>query len=93
VRFIGNHSSGKMGFDIAECAAKNGAEVVLVSGQTHLKSKDKKIHTIAVTSAKEMYDACHQHFDSVDVAIAAAAVADAAQKLWHCRKLKSQNQN
>lgn len=88
VRFIGNHSSGKMGFDIAECAAKNGAEVVLVSGPTHLKSKDRKIHTIAVTSAKQMYDACHEHFESVDVAIAAAAVADYRPKTVASQKIK-----
>jgi phosphopantothenoylcysteine decarboxylase/phosphopantothenate--cysteine ligase len=88
VRFIGNHSSGKMGFDIAECAARNGAEVVLVSGPTHLKATDKKIHTINVTSAKEMYDACHQHFDSVDAAIAAAAVADYRPKTVASQKIK-----
>lgn len=88
VRFIGNHSSGKMGFDIAECAARNGAEVVLVSGPTHLKANIDRIHTIRVTSAKEMYDACHAHFASVDVAIAAAAVADYRPKTVAPQKIK-----
>ena len=76
VRFIGNHSSGKMGFDIAKSAARLGAEVILITGPTHLKADDKRIKTIRVVSAKEMYEACHLYFDQVDVAIAAAAVAD-----------------
>jgi len=87
VRFIGNHSSGKMGFDIAECAARNGAEVILVSGPTHLKTSDNRIKVVPVISAQQMYDACHQYFNDVDAAVAAAAVADyrpisiAAQKI------------
>jgi len=88
VRFIGNHSSGKMGYDIAECAAKNGAEVVLVSGPTHLKASNSGIETVRVTSAQQMYDACHEHFGSVDVAIAAAAVADYRPKEVAPQKIK-----
>jgi len=88
VRFIGNHSSGKMGYDIAECAAKNGAEVVLVSGPTHLKASNSGIKTVRVTSAQQMYDACHEHFGSVDVAIAAAAVADYRPKEVAPQKIK-----
>ncbi len=88
VRFIGNHSSGKMGFDIAESAARNGAEVVLVSGPTHLETNVDRIQTIRVTSAKEMYDACHAHFALVDVAIAAAAVADYRPKTVALQKIK-----
>ena len=78
VRFIGNHSSGKMGFDIATAAANLGAEVVLVSGPTHLKMKNNSVNLIRVTSADEMYDACHHYFENMDVAIAAAGqrVAD-----------------
>lgn len=76
VRFIGNHSSGKMGFDIADCAAQNGAEVILITGPSHCKTHFKSIKVVSVVSAQEMYDACHQYYDSVDVAIAAAAVAD-----------------
>ncbi len=76
VRFIGNHSSGKMGFEIAKRAADYGANVILVSGPTHLEANHPLIKVIRVISAKEMYEACHQHFDTVDIAIAAAAVAD-----------------
>jgi len=74
VRFIGNHSSGKMGFDIANEAANQGAEVVLISGPTHLNVQNSSIKLIRVTSAQEMYDACLECY--YDVAIAAAAVAD-----------------
>ena len=76
VRFIGNHSSGKMGFDIAKSAANLGAEVILVSGPTHLNLTDNLIKIVRVVSAQEMYDACHSYYRDVDVAISAAAVAD-----------------
>ena len=76
VRFIGNHSSGKMGFEIAEASARQGAEVFLITGPTHLQTKSKMITTIRVTSAGEMFDAVANKFDQVDIAIAAAAVAD-----------------
>jgi phosphopantothenoylcysteine decarboxylase/phosphopantothenate--cysteine ligase len=88
VRFIGNHSSGKMGFDIAESAANYGAEVILISGPTHLNTINSVINLIRVTSAKEMYDACHEHFNSVDVAICAAAVADYKPKFVAEQKIK-----
>lgn len=88
VRFIGNHSSGKMGFDIATAAANLGAEVVLVSGPTHLQMKHSLVKVIRVTSADEMYDACHQYFENVDVAIAAAAVADYKPKNVATQKIK-----
>ena len=88
VRFIGNHSSGKMGFDIANCAANLGAEVVLISGPTHLKSDNSLIKLIRVVSAQEMYDACHTYFETVDVAIAAAAVADYRPKNIATQKIK-----
>lgn len=76
VRFIGNHSSGKMGYALAETAANLGAEVFLVSGPTHLKLEDSNIHIDRVTSAQEMYDAANNYFSEVDIAIASAAVAD-----------------
>lgn len=76
VRFIGNHSSGKMGYDIAESAADKGADVILVSGPTHLGARNSRIKVVNVTSAQQMYDACHEYYADVDVAIAAAAVAD-----------------
>ncbi|WP_310993193.1 bifunctional phosphopantothenoylcysteine decarboxylase/phosphopantothenate--cysteine ligase CoaBC [Aequorivita marina] len=76
VRFIGNHSSGKMGYAIAEVAAALGAEVALVSGPVNLKLKNPLVEVISVTSAEEMYQAAHSHFDSCDVGILSAAVAD-----------------
>jgi phosphopantothenoylcysteine decarboxylase/phosphopantothenate--cysteine ligase len=88
VRFIGNHSSGKMGFDIANEAANLGASVVLISGPTNLKTKNSLIEVIDVVSAQEMFDACHLHFNNVDVAIAAAAVADYKPKLVAAQKIK-----
>ena len=88
VRFIGNHSSGKMGFDIANEAANKGAEVILVSGPTHLNVQNSSIKLIRVTSAQDMYDACHEHYEKVDVAIAAAAVADYRPKNVANQKIK-----
>jgi len=88
VRFIGNHSSGKMGFDIANEAANKGAEVILVSGPTHLNVQNSSIKLIRVISAQDMYDACHEHYEKVDVAIAAAAVADYRPKNVAHQKIK-----
>jgi len=88
VRFIGNHSSGKMGFDVADAAANLGASVVLVSGPTNLKVKNSLVKVINVVSAQEMFDACHLHFNDVDVAIAAAAVADYKPKFVAAQKIK-----
>jgi len=88
VRFIGNHSSGKMGFDIANEAASLGAEVFLIAGPTHYKAKNSLIKTVDVVSAQEMYDACHQYFNEVDAAIAAAAVADYRPKFVADQKIK-----
>ncbi|WP_136666848.1 bifunctional phosphopantothenoylcysteine decarboxylase/phosphopantothenate--cysteine ligase CoaBC [Flavobacterium sp. H122] len=88
VRFIGNHSTGKMGYDIADAAANMGAEVVLISGPTHLKPKNDAVTVVRISSAEEMYTACHEYFDSVDVAIAAAAVADYRPKNVAAQKIK-----
>ncbi len=88
VRFIGNHSTGKMGFDIAAAAANLGAEVVLVSGPTHLQMNHSLVNLIRVTSADEMYVACHQYFENMDVVIAAAAVADYKPKNAATQKIK-----
>ncbi len=88
VRFIGNNSSGKMGFDIATAAANHGAEVILISGPTHLQINNSSIKVIKVTSAEEMYNNCHQYFNDVDVAIAAAAVADYRPKNIAEQKIK-----
>lgn len=75
VRFIGNHSSGKMGFAIAECAAEMGANVTLVSGPVNMNTP-KGVNRIDVTSANEMHMAVFKHLKSYDIAICAAAVAD-----------------
>ncbi|WP_281322296.1 bifunctional phosphopantothenoylcysteine decarboxylase/phosphopantothenate--cysteine ligase CoaBC [Flavobacterium aestivum] len=88
VRFIGNHSSGKMGFDLAESAANYGATVILVSGPTHFKINHPLVQLVSVVSAQEMYDACHKHYADVDVAIAAAAVADYKPKNVADQKIK-----
>ncbi len=76
VRFIGNFSSGKMGYAIAEELAENGAEVILISGPVSVSANNKKIKVISVESAAEMYDECINNFPESDGAIMCAAVAD-----------------
>ena len=88
VRFIGNHSSGKMGFEIANAAANFGAEVILISGPSHETVSHSLIKLIKVVSASQMYDAVHSHFNSVDIAILSAAVADYKPKTFSDTKIK-----
>ena len=88
VRFIGNHSSGKMGFSLAEEAVKRGAKVILISGPTSQKTDYKNIEIHRVTSAKEMYDEVFKYYEKVDIAIASAAVADYAPKIVAKEKIK-----
>ena len=88
VRFIGNHSSGRMGFELAYSAAQQGAEVILISGPSHFKAERKAISTISVTSADEMFDAVHQYYQKVDVAILSAAVADYKPQKSFLSKIK-----
>jgi phosphopantothenoylcysteine decarboxylase / phosphopantothenate---cysteine ligase len=76
VRFIGNNSSGKMGFAIAEELARKGAEVNLISGPTYLNPSHPGILLTKVTSAEEMHQACEVHFPTTDIAVLSAAVAD-----------------
>lgn len=76
VRYISNHSSGKMGYAIAEELLKHGAEVFLVSGPVYIELKHPKLKIVRVNSANEMYLACCRFFEMIDVAIFAAAVAD-----------------
>jgi phosphopantothenoylcysteine decarboxylase/phosphopantothenate--cysteine ligase len=76
VRYIGNYSSGKMGFAIAEELAKRGAIVILVSGPVSLKPSHPGIQLIKVSSAEEMYEVCNTRFAHMDAAILSAAVAD-----------------
>ncbi|HNK90343.1 MAG TPA: phosphopantothenoylcysteine decarboxylase, partial [Chitinophagales bacterium] len=75
VRFIGNHSSGKMGLALAKAAHQRGAEVTLIIGQNNLVIPEY-IKTIPVLSAKEMYQACLENFEQQYICIFAAAVAD-----------------
>ncbi|MGY0392104.1 bifunctional phosphopantothenoylcysteine decarboxylase/phosphopantothenate--cysteine ligase CoaBC [Bizionia sp. KMM 8389] len=91
VRFIGNHSSGKMGFEIAKAAANLGAHVILVSGPTHQKLTHSQVQIIPVTSAEEMYQAAHVHFKYVDIAILAAAVSDYKPKTVASQKIKKKD--
>jgi len=90
VRFIGNHSSGKMGFELAKVAANLGAEVILISGPTKETLSNSLVNLISVTSAEEMYITAHKHFETVDVAICAAAVADYKPKNVATQKIKKQ---
>ena len=76
VRFIGNNSSGKMGFAIAEELANMGADVELVVGPTYLSVYSDKVKVTRVTSAEDMYNACVSHFPSSDITVLSAAVAD-----------------
>ena len=88
VRFIGNHSSGKMGFSIAEEAANRGAKVILISGPSSEKTHHQNIEIHRVTSAKEMFEEVFKHYENVDIAIASAAVADYAPKEIAKEKIK-----
>jgi len=88
VRFIGNHSSGKMGFEIAKAAANLGSEVVLVSGPTSQTISHSLIKVESVVSAEDMYNAVHRYFNEVDVAILSAAVADFKPKHVSSQKIK-----
>ena len=88
VRFIGNHSSGKMGFSIAEAAANAGANVTLVTGPTNLKLLNSRIKIVNVVNTKEMFDACFDYFRFSDIAILSAAVSDYTPKVVSTTKLK-----
>lgn len=88
VRFIGNYSSGKMGFALAETCAEQGAEVTLVSGPVMLQTNHPNIHRIDVESASEMYEAATKHFPKADIAILCAAVADFTPKTTADKKIK-----
>lgn len=87
VRYIGNHSSGKMGYAIASCLADLGADVTLVSGPTVL-STPAGVKSVSVTSASEMLDACLANFAESDITVMSAAVADYKPKVAAERKIK-----
>lgn len=88
VRFIGNYSTGKMGYAIAEEAASRGAEVVLVSGPVDIMPRHPAIHLVKVESAREMLAACEEHFPTTDYAVMCAAVADYAPVDCAATKIK-----
>ena len=91
VRFIGNHSSGKMGFAIAKIAANLGAEVILISGPSAQTIKHSFVKRIDVKSAEEMYTEAHKYFKEVDIAILSAAVADYRPKNVATQKIKKKD--
>ena len=94
VRYIGNHSSGKMGLEIALQAKKEGAEVIMVLGPTSLPEEMLKgITVIDITTAQEMYQACDTNFDSQDIVILAAAVADYTPSNPASQKIKKTDEN
>ncbi len=88
VRFIGNHSSGKMGIAIAEEFARLGHEVTLVKGATSLNPANTQIIQVQAPTAAEMFDACKQYFAQADVIVFAAAVADYTPKHPSATKIK-----
>lgn len=91
VRFFTNHSSGKMGFAIAEKAALLGAEVILVTGPVQLTATHPNIRRVDVTAAEEMYEAIWREYESVDIVVKAAAVADYRPKEIFADKMKKQH--
>ena len=90
VRFISNHSSGKMGIAIAESFYEKGADVHLVCGPVKEKIKYKGIHLQNVITADEMYHACMKEFETADIIIMAAAVADYTNENFSLQKIKKQ---
>jgi phosphopantothenoylcysteine decarboxylase/phosphopantothenate--cysteine ligase len=93
VRFVGNYSSGKMGFALAEECAERGAEVTLVAGPVQMKCRSSRIHRIDVESAEEMYAASTENFPQMDAAILCAAVADFTPEHRADVKIKREKEN
>ncbi|NHE58386.1 bifunctional phosphopantothenoylcysteine decarboxylase/phosphopantothenate--cysteine ligase CoaBC [Cyclobacterium plantarum] len=92
VRYISNHSSGKMGISIAHEAAKRGAQVTLILGPTALKPELSSIRTVHVSSAQDMFEAAKTHHKQADVAIFSAAVADYRPEKPATEKIKKDQQ-
>lgn len=91
VRFIGNFSTGKMGYALADAAAAAGADVTVVSGPVSVKPNEKAVKVVSVESAKEMARECEAIFPTADIAIMCAAVADYAPAVCHEHKIKREN--
>ena len=92
VRFIGNHSSGKMGFALAKVAIELGAEVILISGPSEEKISHPLVSVIKVMSAEKMFEKVKKYYSNVDIAISAAAVSDFKPMNYKAQKIKK-NQN
>jgi len=90
VRFLGNHSSGKMGFAIADQMAKIGADVTLISGPSSQQTKSKSVKRINVTSAADMLHACEKEFTQSRICVMSAAVADYTPAVVADQKIKKQ---
>ena len=93
VRFVGNHSSGKMGFAIAEELYSQGADVVLITGKTYETLNYKGIERVDVISANDMYEACSHYFKNCDIAVMSAAVADYTPVVVAPEKVKKKEDN
>jgi phosphopantothenoylcysteine decarboxylase/phosphopantothenate--cysteine ligase len=93
VRFISNGSTGKMGYAIAEEFAKQGANVLLISGHSILSPQHPSIRRISVSTAQEMFETTDKHFEQADIAVFAAAVADYTPKTVSDKKIKKQEEN
>ena len=92
VRFIGNHSSGLMGFELANVAANLGAEVTLISGPSRYNASHQNIHLIRVVSADQMYTEALAVYKEIDIAICAAAVADYKPAIIADQKIKKKEE-
>lgn len=92
VRFIGNHSSGKMGYAIAASLHRLGAEVILISGPTTLHTPEG-VKRVDIQSAQQMFDACKKHFSSADILVMSAAVADYTPTEVATQKIKKKSED
>lgn len=93
VRFIGNHSTGKMGLELAKSCFNRGAEVIFVCGPNQLNLSQYPFKSIEVTSSKQMFDVCEEHFEHCNIAIMSAAVADYKPVSVADEKIKKSGEN
>lgn len=93
VRFISNHSSGKMGIALADTIAEKGGKVVLIKGATELEASHKNVETISIKTADELYETSLKYLAHADVAIAAAAVSDYTPSQQEQQKIKKKDEN
>ncbi len=93
VRFIGNYSSGKMGYALAESCARRGAEVTLISGPVQVKAQHPSIKIVKVESAHQMHEAAIEAFPTSDAAILCAAVADFTPEVKADQKIKREKED